>query len=489
MIKHYCIDLKYCVISLFGHRAYYLKTSEIPDLVVGWAWLGRKKDNSCHEWRIWITFILYSLSPWIILHSVVLFLIKLFYNKVIKLQEYWLIIVTILCLHTNFGLLPVLLCAGMTLIYYFLMFTNNKLIIWTTSILLLGFWCNNDYLFEYFDPNLNEEMSYLLLLTVYWHNLRCLSFVLSFINLSNKTESNYTHFLAYSFYLPCFFFGPIMIYEKLIPASKNNDHVKTFKKRSVTLIIKVMRCLFWMLVVEFVLHFIYINVFLQNIKVLKKFGIIALSGFGFTMGQFFFIKYTVVYGLAIAIAEFDEYIEPPKPPKCISRIHLYSDMWRSFDEGLYKFLKTYIYIPSGDISGNVGLLTKIYRSFLCFAFVFIWHGLSWEVFLWTTFNYIGITIETLAKYIGKTQVYIKYVKGNLQRRNEKRLLALLTSPLTMMSAISNFFFFGGIDAGMSFFEVIFLQNTWIQNSIIIIIFYCMCNISMEFEDYRKAKQF
>ncbi|XP_050544505.1 protein-cysteine N-palmitoyltransferase Rasp isoform X4 [Daktulosphaira vitifoliae] len=400
-----------------------LKTSEIPDLVVGWAWLGRKKDNSCHEWRIWITFILYSLSPWIILHSVVLFLIKLFYNK------------------------------------------------------------------EYFDPNLNEEMSYLLLLTVYWHNLRCLSFVLSFINLSNKTESNYTHFLAYSFYLPCFFFGPIMIYEKLIPASKNNDHVKTFKKRSVTLIIKVMRCLFWMLVVEFVLHFIYINVFLQNIKVLKKFGIIALSGFGFTMGQFFFIKYTVVYGLAIAIAEFDEYIEPPKPPKCISRIHLYSDMWRSFDEGLYKFLKTYIYIPSGDISGNVGLLTKIYRSFLCFAFVFIWHGLSWEVFLWTTFNYIGITIETLAKYIGKTQVYIKYVKGNLQRRNEKRLLALLTSPLTMMSAISNFFFFGGIDAGMSFFEVIFLQNTWIQNSIIIIIFYCMCNISMEFEDYRKAKQF
>ena len=36
------------------------------------------------------------------------------------------------------------------------------------------------------------------------------------------------------------------------------------------------------------------------------------------------------------------YVFPPHP-KCIGRIHLYSDMWRHFDNGLYLFMQKYIY--------------------------------------------------------------------------------------------------------------------------------------------------
>lgn len=70
----------------------------------------------------------------------------------------------------------------------------------------------------------------------------------------------------------------------------------------------------------------------------------------------------------------------------------------------------YIYRPSGYDSENVSLGTKLTRSFMCFAFIFIWHGLSWEVFLWTLFNFIGITLETLARVFGKTPYYLHYVK-------------------------------------------------------------------------------
>lgn len=58
-----------------------LNTSDIPDLVPGWSWLGRKKDT-CPEWRIWTTFIIYSLGPWVILHSSVLILIECYFMKV-----------------------------------------------------------------------------------------------------------------------------------------------------------------------------------------------------------------------------------------------------------------------------------------------------------------------------------------------------------------------------------------------------------------------
>lgn len=63
----------------------------------------------------------------------------------------------------------------------------------------------------------------------------------------------------------------------------------------------------------------------------------ALYTFGYLMGQFFHNKYVVFYGVSTAIAKF-EGIDAPGLPKCIGRIHLYSNMWKYFDQGLYEFL-------------------------------------------------------------------------------------------------------------------------------------------------------
>lgn len=70
----------------------------------------------------------------------------------------------------------------------------------------------------------------------------------------------------------------------------------------------------------------------------------------------------------------------------------------------------YIYRPPGNHSENVNLGTKLAKSFMCFAFIFIWHGLSWEVFLWSLFNFVGITLETLARCFGKSSYYLQYIK-------------------------------------------------------------------------------
>lgn len=64
----------------------------------------------------------------------------------------------------------------------------------------------------------------------------------------------------------------------------------------------------------------------------------VMYGVGFCMGQFFFLKYTVVYGLALTWTKAEGY-ETPNPPRCIAHICLYSDMWRYFDEGLYLFIR------------------------------------------------------------------------------------------------------------------------------------------------------
>lgn len=63
----------------------------------------------------------------------------------------------------------------------------------------------------------------------------------------------------------------------------------------------------------------------------------SAAGLGYTLGQFFMLKYIVLYGVPSSLANLDE-IEAPPAPKCVGRIHLYSDMWRDFDRGLYNFM-------------------------------------------------------------------------------------------------------------------------------------------------------
>lgn len=63
----------------------------------------------------------------------------------------------------------------------------------------------------------------------------------------------------------------------------------------------------------------------------------AFYGFVISIGHYFCIKYMIIYGFGSAIARFER-IDAPDPPKCVARIHIYSHMWRYFDQGLHDFL-------------------------------------------------------------------------------------------------------------------------------------------------------
>lgn len=76
----------------------------------------------------------------------------------------------------------------------------------------------------------------------------------------------------------------------------------------------------------------------KHLKFVDKLEYVSLCGYGYAMGQFFHLKYVIQYGISTAVASFEN-IKVPYLPRCIGRTHLYSDMWRYFDPGLYTFLK------------------------------------------------------------------------------------------------------------------------------------------------------
>lgn len=174
----------------------------------------------------------------------------------------------------------------------------------------------------------------------------------------------------------------------------------------------------------------------------------TLYGYGYAMGQYFHMKYVVLYGISTSIAKFDG-ISAPNTPKCIGRIHLYSNMWKYFDCGLYKFLLKYIYIPCSK--NKLSMTNKMFSSFLCFCYVYIWHGMQNFILIWSFLNFVSIMLETGSKFF-----YAKYfqreLEANLSYSWRRRLTCLICSPLLTLSAVSNFFFFAGTQIGLLFFE-------------------------------------
>ena len=102
----------------------------------------------------------------------------------------------------------------------------------------------------------------------------------------------------------------------------------------------------------------------------------------------------------------------------------------------------YIYVPLLKSNFN-----KLFASFLCFTFVFLWHGMQTNIFIWTFLNFIGLNVESLIKSTGKNKYYLSIRKKYLSETNARRFHCILTSPLLAMSVISNFYFFVGEEIG------------------------------------------
>ncbi len=207
------------------------------------------------------------------------------------------------------------------------------------------------------------------------------------------------------------------------------------RKQLVDFVVLILRYLFWYGITEWLLHYFYVSALSANPTLVAKMDLWTLAGLVFCFGQFFCLKYVFYYGISRPFVIADG-IEPPNHPKCIARIHLYSDMWRYFDEGLYKFIRKwvivniyrkffesiasrYIYIPIVSYRKSKTLLNQILASGLCFLFVYIWHGINPEIMVWSSLNYIGIILETIGRSLSQSKTF-----HELEVKNHNKILKM-----------------------------------------------------------------
>ncbi|KAK6638554.1 hypothetical protein RUM43_006821 [Polyplax serrata] len=320
----------------------------------------------------------------------------------------------------------------------------------------------------------NDEDQYLVMVSSSWMVLRCISYStdkIEKLGSGHKTQGlkvvDVFVLLGYSFYLPTMFCGPFISFCYFDEAIKDRN-LKWTSKRVLSIVKDFTKCIFWYFFTIFALHYIYVNAILLRPDFVKHLHDWELAGLGIAMGHFFHLKYIVFYGIPCAWASAEGFTTP-KLPCCVSRVHLYSYMWRHFDQGLYQFLVRYIYVPIISHMKGGFTVRKILASIGCFTFMFTWHRAQDYVFFWVLFNFIAVTIELLAKQIWKLSIIERVLRRNLSLQNQIRFQCILAAPLHCFSMISNYFFIGnGMEIGLVYLTRIITCS--LQTKLIIMFF-------------------
>ncbi|KAK2175409.1 hypothetical protein NP493_734g02048 [Ridgeia piscesae] len=373
---------------------------------------------------------------------------------------------------------------------------RSALAVWAASGGFLVFLNTNrfiEYLINISGMSIDEPTQYYLILyALMTTNIRYTSFCLEQCKWGSEGKGekarrrgfSFIDMLVYIFYLPVLFTGPLMTYDQFLLQTTLPRQPWT-KSKVVNIVKDSLRVAFWILFIEITLHYFYFSALMSDPEVMDRLPRWALVGVGYCCGQFIMIKYVVIFGLPIIMTKFDQ-IKLADRPKCLSRIYLYSEIWKNFDVGLYRFMKRHIYVPVGG--SRHGLLRQIIASFLCFVFIFVWHGMNYGILIWTILNYLGILLEAMASQVSTIPSVKAFERRLLSPTNSRRMRAFVTIPSFAMSIFSGFVFFGGAEVGPIYYNKIACYGPGIVAVIVVLYTSIQSSIEIAIFEAEKMKQ-
>lgn len=455
----------------------------------GWKILNRKIDDYDLEWNV-LKELIGKYWHWFAVHLVTSEIFRFLKLKNVSLL-YFIVGSTACLVMYNWKFYAALMVQ--TMIFYTVgSYLKKKRFIWLVAGICL--FILNALKFEsYFDMliktlDISEAKVHDFLVIFAWCILKNISFNLERIDVAydkEKEKFSVLNCLGYIFYLPTFYTGPHVIYTRYMQMLDLKNQIE-LPLRIKKLVLQIARYSFWFIITDIGLHFFYIHYIVMSIP-LKSLNIYALFGLGYLNGQFFNNKYIIQYGIPIAFGEFDG-MPMPTTPRCICRVHKYSDMWKWFDNGLYEFLFRYLYIKLTPRSA--GVTRKIFAGFVTFFFVYIWHGFFDYILIWSIANCLSILIEKIVynyiespKFEKKALVYLK-TENNLHR-----LRAFIGAHVLIPAILSNFYFFGGKDFGWEFVRRTYFNGylTYFNVTSTIFLLYPIAEVIKRYEQKNNKK--
>uniref|UniRef100_A0A671RIJ5 Protein-cysteine N-palmitoyltransferase HHAT-like protein n=1 Tax=Sinocyclocheilus anshuiensis TaxID=1608454 RepID=A0A671RIJ5_9TELE len=351
----------------------------------GWHYSGRKMDTADVEWMMWFsTFrehIIFALSGHVIFAKICTLLAPQYRSLVFMVYG-------MLAVFTSMGWAYVTLILSHCVLLYSISLVKLRWLCFVAGLTTLATFKMEPFISWQagFVSGSFELRPLLFYGGCGFTIMRCLSFALE--NCERK-DGNYSilELLKYNFYLPFFYFGPIMTFDKFY-IQANNPNLTRKDGEMWNISIQALLNLGVIMIVAVILHFMYILTIPSDMKLLKHISDWALAGLAYLNLVYDWVKTAVMFGVINTVSRLD-HLDPPKPPKCITMLYVFSET--HFDRGINDFLCNYVYNYLGGKHDNV--LDELIGSLCTFGITALWLGPSWVVFIWVFLNCFGLNFE------------------------------------------------------------------------------------------------
>ncbi|XP_076463809.1 uncharacterized protein LOC143295979 isoform X2 [Babylonia areolata] len=212
--------------------------------------------------------------------------------------------------------------------------------------------------------------------------------------------------LVYVFYVPLLFNGPPITFKSFKEQIENPSCLCENGYSHV--VWKFCRVCFWFCFNNVMFHYVFFAAFGEDTATIQDADKWTLATTAYLIGQFMTNKYVVIYGAMTQTARLDG-LALADNPVCISYIYAYSDMWKSFDRGLYSCLKRYIYIPLGG--SQSGVLRSEVALLGTFWFMGYWHGGQYRYMMWALLNYVEVGLENIGAALQRSLLVQKHLQN------------------------------------------------------------------------------
>ncbi|GAB1294840.1 Protein-cysteine N-palmitoyltransferase HHAT-like protein [Apodemus speciosus] len=380
----------------------------------GWEYLGRKMDVADFEWVMWFTsfrnIIVFALSGHVLFA-------KLCTMVAPQLRSWMYAVYGVLAVAGTMGPWYLLLLLGHCMVLYVASLSGQR---WLCLALGLASLASFKV-----DPGVSWQSGFvtgtfdlqdvLFLGGGSFTVLRCTSFALESCAHPDRRYS-FADLLKYNFYLPFFFFGPIMTFDRF-HAQVSQDpvrpegelwHIQAQAGLSAAAIVAV----------DIFFHFFYILTIPSDLKFASRLPDSALAGLAYSNLVYDWVKAAVLFGVVNTVARLD-HLDPPQPPKCITALYVFGET--HFDRGINDWLCKYVYDHIGG--DHCSVIPELAASVATFVVTTLWLGPCDIVYLWSVLNCFGLNFELWVQKLAEHGP-LAQVEARLSEQMSRRVRAL-----------------------------------------------------------------
>lgn len=232
---------------------------------------------------------------------------------------------------------------------------------------------------------------------------------------------SFWNYFAYITYAPLFIAGPILTFNDYICQTRNRLPSINLKR----IFVYGLRFLFCVLVMELLLHFIYV-VIVSKTRSFKNLTPFQISMIGLFNLNIIWLKLLIPWRLFRLWSLLDGIDPPENMIRCMDNNYSALMFWKGWHRSFNKFVVKYVYIPLGG--GN----NRILASLCVFTFVAIWHDIELKLLLWGWLIVLCLIPEIFAR------IYFKPYENETWFRYFSSIGAVLNIWLMMIANLYGF---------------------------------------------------